>query len=340
MQTRNLSVRWRQVKFDLNVVSVRSMRYFEFLNAGWFRNQTGIVPVVVLALLLCLPSMLDADNQGPAHDGSGPAPSQARGGDPAACDSRCQSQGEPDKTSSQSVCIIDLKPGDVRLFEPSVSTAGKLHRWLDLQAASIGTHYLFVKNGLGVTSANQQQYQVAVAGRFKLDAKEHFGINARLYAGANFIAGSNNTGLGDGRARSNLYLKHLYVSARPLDGVEIQYGGLNIWHDESTDITGYAYDGYITGERISIQGPRNLFFDDISIGYGYVGDLTTPSGATRLHRLAQSNLTSTVSFSRRQPMERRSTCAISAWRGAATSIPLGFSPTTPAKKRATLWRCA
>jgi hypothetical protein len=86
-----------------------------------------------------------------------------------------------------------------------------------------------------------------------------------------------------------VYLKHLYLSARPLDGVEIQYGGLNIWHDESTDITGYAYDGYIVGERVSIQRPRNLFFDDISIGYGYVGDLTTPNITRRLHRLAQSN---------------------------------------------------
>jgi hypothetical protein len=245
--------------------------------------------VAGLLLLLCLPSMLNADNQGSAHDGNGQAPSKAQSGGPATCDSGCQSQGEPVKTSSQGACIIDLKPGDVRLFEPSASATGKLHRWLDLQAVSLGTHYLFAKNGLGVTTANQQQYRVAVRERFKLDAKGRFSINAGLYTGANFIAGSNNTGLGMGRAQSNLYLKHLYLSARPLDGVEIQYGGLNIWHDESTDITGYAYDGYITGERISIQRPRNLFFDDISIGYGYVGDLTTPSVATRLYRLAQSN---------------------------------------------------
>ncbi len=163
MQTRNLSVRWRQVKFALNMVSVRSMRYFECLNAGWFRNQTGIVPVVVLALLLCLPSMLRADNQGCAHDENGPSPSQAKGGG-SARGAGCESPGEPDKTRSQGACIIDLKPGDVRLFEPSVSATEKLHRWLDLQAASIGTHYLLAKNGLGVITANQQQYQVAVRG--------------------------------------------------------------------------------------------------------------------------------------------------------------------------------
>jgi hypothetical protein len=264
------------------------MRYFR-LNNRWFLNHTRIVPVVALVLLLYFPSMLNADNQGSTHDGNSPAPSQAQGGEPAPCGPGCQSQGGLDKTSIHSACIIDLKPGDIRLFEPSVPTTGKLRRWLDLQAASLGTHYLFAKNGLGITTANQQQYQVAVRGRFKFDAKGRFSINAGLYTGANFIAGFNNTGLGIGKAQSNLYLKHLYLSVRPLDGVEIQYGGLNIWHDESTDITGYAYDGYIVGERISIQRPRNLFFDDISIGYGYVGDLTTPSVARRSDRLAQSN---------------------------------------------------
>ena len=263
------------------------MRYFECLNARWFRNHAGIV--VGLVLLLCLPSMLSADSQGSSHDGNGPSAPQTQGGGSAAPHAGCQSQGAPDKTTSKGACIIDLKPGDARLFAPSVATTGKLHRWLNLQAASLGTHYVFAKNGLGATTANQQQYQVAIRGRLKLDAKGRFSINAGLYTGANFIAGSNNTGLGMGRAQSNVYFKHLYLSARPLNGVEIQYGGLNIWHDESTDITGYAYDGYITGERVSIQRPRNLFFDDISIGLGYVGDITTPDVTKRFHRLAQSN---------------------------------------------------
>jgi hypothetical protein len=130
---------------------------------------------------------------------------------------------------------------------------------------------------------------VAVRGRFKLDAKGRFGINAGLYTGANFIGGFNNTGLGMGKAQSNLYLKHLYLSSLPLDGVEVQYGSLDTWHDESTDITGYAYNGYVVGERLSIKRPRELFFDDISIAYGYVGDLNSPNAIGRLHRLGQSN---------------------------------------------------
>ena len=237
-------------------------------------THTGIMPVVRLMLLLWVSSTLNAKNQGVGS---------------VAQDAACQSQGKTDKDTNQTSCIVDLKPGDVRLFAPSVSPAGKLYRWLDLQAALLGTQYVFAKNGLGVTTADQQQYQVAVRGRFKLDAKGRFGINAGLYTGAKFIAGFDNTGLGMGKAQSNLYLKHFYLSAQPLDGVEVQYGSLDIWHDESTDITGYAYNGYVDGERVSVKRPRELFFDDISVAYGYVGDLNSPNAIGRLHRLGQSN---------------------------------------------------
>ena len=175
------------------------------------------------------------------------------------------------------------------MFAPSAPPAGKLSRWLDLQAASLGTQYVFAKNGLGITTANQQQYQVAIRGRFKLDAKGHVAVNAGLYTGASFLTGFNNTGLGMGEAQSNLYLKHLYLSALPFDGVEVQYGSLDIWHDESTDITGYAYNGYVDGEPVSVKRPRELFFDDISVAFGYVGDLHSPNAIGRLHRLGQSN---------------------------------------------------
>jgi hypothetical protein len=238
------------------------------------KNTHNIVPLVRVMLLLWVSSTLNAENQG-----VGSVAKQAG----------CQSQGTTDKATNQTSCIVDLKPGDVRLFTPSLAPDGKLYRWLDLQAASVGTQYVFAKNGLGVSTADQQQYQVAIRGRFKLDAKGRFGINAGLYTGANFIAGFDNTGLGMGKAQSNLYLKHLYLSAVPLDGVEVQYGSLDIWHDQSTDITGYGYNGYVDGERVSIKRPRELFFDDISVAYGYVGDFNSPNAIGRLHRLKQSS---------------------------------------------------
>ena len=65
--------------------------------------------------------------------------------------------------------------------------------------------------------------------------------------------------------------------------------GLEGANDESTDITGYAYNGYVDGERVSIRRPRALFFDDISVAFGYVGDLNAPNVFRRLHRLSESN---------------------------------------------------
>ena len=255
-------------------------------------SHTGIMPVG-LGLLLCLRSTLSAADQDPLQDGGCQSSAQSRhvdSGTPSGVrPAGCESQRQVDPFTSQSACIVDLKPGDVRLFGPLVSTPGQLHRWLELQAASVGIQYLFIKNGLGVATANRQQYQIAVRGRFKLDAQGRFSINAGLFTGPSFLAGSNNTGLSGDKAQGAVYLKHLYLSALPLDGIEVQYGGLDIWHDESTDITGYGYSGYIVGERVNIKRPSELFFDDISIGYGYAGDFNTPNVIRRGHRLSQSN---------------------------------------------------
>src|SRR5215472_8812776 len=108
------------------------------------KNITGRVPLVRMILLLWVSSTLSAENQAAGSTAQHVA---------------CQSQGKTDKATNQTSCIVDLKPGDIRLFAPSVSPVGKLYRWLDLQAASVGTQYVFAKNGLGVTTANQQQYQ-------------------------------------------------------------------------------------------------------------------------------------------------------------------------------------
>jgi hypothetical protein len=91
------------------------------------------------------------------------------------------------------------------------------------------------------------------------------------------------------KRRAIYILGTLYLSALALDGVEVQYGSLDVWHDESADITGYAYNGYVAGERVSIKRPRELFFDDISFAYGYVGDLNSPNVIGRLYRLGQNN---------------------------------------------------
>jgi hypothetical protein len=71
--------------------------------------------------------------------------------------------------------------------------------------------------------------------------------------------------------------------------LNLQYGGLYFNQGVTTEITGYDYDGYLVGERIRLNRPKDLFFDEISVTYGYVGDFDRPWVSKRFHRLQQSN---------------------------------------------------
>jgi hypothetical protein len=250
-------------------------------------NPTRVIPVVGVGMLLG--SMLVAADQDCPHPADCQSPVQSGSADSRTVQTGPESKGKNGRPPGRSGCIVDLKPGDAGLFAHSIQSAGRLHRWFELEAATVGVQYVFAKSGLGLITASRPQYQIALRARVKLDAKGRFSINAGLFTGPSFMAGFNNTGLGAGPAQSAVYLKHLYLSAAPLKGIEIQYGGLNIWHDESTDITGYGYSGYVVGERASIKRPRELFFDDISIFYGYAGDFNTPNVIRRADHLSQSN---------------------------------------------------
>ncbi|HZF39277.1 MAG TPA: hypothetical protein VE715_10660 [Blastocatellia bacterium] len=165
----------------------------------------------------------------------------------------------------------------------------KWSRWFELQTATLTARYRFIEDSQGETANNQIQHQEIFRGRFKFDAAGHYSLNAGVASGNQFIGSWNNTGAGTGNATTNLYLKQLYVSARPFAGVEIQYGGLGLLRGESSEITTYDNDGYIVGERLSVKSPKRLFFDEIAVTYAYLGDTNTPDLNKRYHRLKQSN---------------------------------------------------
>ena len=161
--------------------------------------------------------------------------------------------------------------------------------WLELETVSLSARYHYIDNSEGQTIANNNQYQVTVRGRLRFDRKGKYSVNAGVFTGNSFSGGWNASGWGTGRSRSNLYLKLLYATAKPVEGVALQYGGLHFEYGESTEITSYDFDGYLTGQRLKLTRPRALFFDEVSITYGYVGDLTQPGINKRFHRLTQSN---------------------------------------------------
>lgn len=185
--------------------------------------------------------------------------------------------------------IIEMRTGETHRAPVLVHADGKLARWFELEMATLSIRYQFIRNAAGETVADQAQHQQAFKGRFKLDADGKYSIHAGAFPGKTFQGGWNSTGLGTGKARTNLYLKQLYFSAKPIHGVELQYGSLYFLHGESTEITSYDYDGYLEGERVSVTRPHDFWFDEASITCGYVGDLRQSNINKRYHRLKQSN---------------------------------------------------
>jgi hypothetical protein len=189
-------------------------------------------------------------------------------------------QGNPDGQESSNQKTVPKDKGQA----PS-----PIFRWLELQAANLVMRYRYSDTDTGVVTSNQLQHQESFRGRLKFDAKGRFALNAGLDSGATFISGYNNTGWGMGNSSAMLYLKQLYLSAAPVKGLELQFGGLGILRGEVTEITSYDNDGYIAGERLTLKRPRELFFDEISVTYAYLGDIISPGINKRFHRLDQSN---------------------------------------------------
>jgi hypothetical protein len=194
-----------------------------------------------------------------------------------------------DSSAGPPMMVIEMKPGDTHLDAAVQSGEGIFGRWLTLDAASISTRYRHIDNLLGVTTASNQQYQVVLKGSVVLDPGERFTIHAGLFTGNSFTGGWNNAGPGTGVGQSNLFVKQLFMAAKPIAGVEIQYGGLEFARGESSEITSYDYDGYLVGSRVLIRRPKQAFFDEIGITYGYVGDLTRPSVLSRFDHLNRSD---------------------------------------------------
>src|SRR5262249_46088346 len=100
-------------------------------------------------------------------------------------------------------------------------------------------------------------------------------LNFGLFTGVRFTSGWDNTAWGIGDSQRNLAFKALYADAQPFRGVDVQVGGLYIARGESTELTTYDEDGYITGERVSIRRPKQFFFDEISVTSAYFVGGTT-----------------------------------------------------------------
>ena len=200
----------------------------------------------------------------------------------------------------------------------------KFERWVDLKEFDFATRYRGVDDSNGAHEFEQGQQRSIVDGKFKFDPKGKFGIVFHASTGryfnwayADFAGGGNKRALERELVKANpnqaghlgffaqlfpaelleseksggwsFYVRRLYLDIEPVKGVQAQYGSLDINRGAASEITTYDNDGYISGERLLIKRPKNLFFDEASVTYAYIGDLYTPNFFARGDRLAHSN---------------------------------------------------
>jgi hypothetical protein len=124
----------------------------------------------------------------------------------------------------------------------------------------------------------------------KFDAKGRYALGSTLQTGPQFTGSWNNVGWGAGGPRATgVYLKHLFLSAAPIRGLEVSYGSIGFVRGESTEITTYDNDGYMLGLRATVHRPDTLFLDEISFAQGFFGDPAEPGFSDRVSKLGSVN---------------------------------------------------
>ncbi len=175
------------------------------------------------------------------------------------------------------------------------------HRWLEIQAASLAARFRYQESSANVVTARQVQYSGQVKARLSLDGGGRLSVTGLLQPGGSFTSSWNTTGIGTGDWVRTWSLKHLYITAAPVHGVEVSAGSLGFVRGESTEITSYDNDGYLAGERLCVKRPADVFFDEVSVTSGFLGDLAEPAlwdrwnGLTRRRNYVQGLVVKTLS---------------------------------------------
>jgi hypothetical protein len=165
------------------------------------------------------------------------------------------------------------------------------HRRFSLETAILGMRgkYSIDDRVIYLRKDTQAPYNVGFKGQLLLSSKGHLYLNAVLGTGNRFNRGNNPSGIGSAEPITNLYLRQLSLSASPWRPLELQYGGLGLVRGESTSITSYNDNGYIVGQRMLVHDRERLFFDEIAVTGGFLGDLDTPNVFRRLPHLDRLN---------------------------------------------------
>ncbi len=210
--------------------------------------------------------------------------------------------------------------GNVASNEPPFS------RWLNLSQLSFSGRYRETKDDDGVQLFNFAQERTMAEGNLKLDNKAKYQVHFRVSSGKFFnwsyvdLNGggftkaipkllSNQTAEDKAdvaateallpnalssletfkNTGAQIFARQLYFSATPVSALTFEVGSLGIERGANSEITSFDEDGWITGERVRLHLPRILQIDEVSVTYGYLGNLFNPNSFTRMSDLGKSN---------------------------------------------------
>ena len=202
-------------------------------------------------------------------------------------------------------------------------------RWLTLNTLSHSERYRSSDNAGGYHYFENGQQRSLLAGAIKIDADARYKIGFSAssgrffswayadYAGAGFGTRAKNTAVvvlsytpadkaeraasikadptGVAQIRGlpsngwQFYMRELYFSATPVKAVTFEFGSFGFERGLASEITTFDEDGYLTGERIRIQNPKHLFFDQIGYTNAYIGDFSQPNLFERGGNFEKSN---------------------------------------------------
>ena len=209
----------------------------------------------------------------------------------------------------------------LRPIAPRAAAPAGFARWGDVQGLNLAFRYRVIDNSAGIRTNHQGQTRTEFKGRVKFDRAGRYALNAGVFSGASNTSSWNNTGMGTGVPARDLHLKQFFFAAAPVNGLELQYGGIYVIRGESTEITTYDNDSYLTGQRITAKRPTQLWFDEISATVAYLGDGLTPDVWDRYHRLSEPNyyqflLAKRVSKRLGVSADYTEVAGVPTWRGA------------------------
>ena len=171
---------------------------------------------------------------------------------------------------------------------PDQPAAPALRRWLDVQSILAATRYRWTENSAGRVTTSAVQWQTQLRARFLFDQAGRYHIGSFVTTGPTFRSGWNNTGAGLGRLTHPFKVRHLYFSAEPAKGLEVQAGGLAVNRGELGDTIASDNDSFIVGGRVAAR-PSQRRITQLSITAAHFDAVGVPNLFKQLDDIAELN---------------------------------------------------